>query len=178
MGHLQHHHAHRGSWVGLNGEWTLVEYINFALWVEGSSFTGGEAHEDPTVQPHLPSITTPEPDPAPTPTVEMEQVPPLYSSVSLLHPSGFTGGTLPWPPGPSMMLLDLCPSDFPLARPYISSAVGHPSPGYLPLCSGISSAVYSFTIHSTWSLRLTSLPVSRSSPALRPPPEPLPPPRS
>lgn len=57
--------------------WTLVEYINFALWVEGYSFTVGEVDEDPTtsVQPHLPSITTPEPDPATTPTADREPEP-------------------------------------------------------------------------------------------------------
>ncbi|XP_050958718.1 uncharacterized protein LOC127160104 [Labeo rohita] len=76
-----------GFWVGLDNEsrmvmprgnscWTLTEYINFALWVEGS-FTVGEVEEDSatSVQPHLPSITTPKPDPAPTPTVEMEPEP-------------------------------------------------------------------------------------------------------
>ncbi|ROL50854.1 hypothetical protein DPX16_15098 [Anabarilius grahami] len=79
-----------GFWVRLDDEsrmviprgnsyWMLAEYINFALWVEGSSVTVGEVEEDPTtsVQPHLPSITTPEPepDPVPTPTAEMEPKP-------------------------------------------------------------------------------------------------------
>lgn len=50
-----------------NGKLLLAKYINFALWVEGSSFTVGK--------PHLPSITTPGPDPAPMPTVEKEPEP-------------------------------------------------------------------------------------------------------
>lgn len=42
--------------------WTLVEYINFALWVDGSSFAVGKVEEDsvPSVQPHLTSISTPD----------------------------------------------------------------------------------------------------------------------
>lgn len=44
--------------------WTLVEYINFALWVDGSSFAVGKFEEDsvPSVQLHLTSISTPDPE--------------------------------------------------------------------------------------------------------------------
>lgn len=39
-----------------------MEYINFALWVDGSSFAVGKVEEDsvPSVQPHLTSISTPD----------------------------------------------------------------------------------------------------------------------
>lgn len=180
--HLQPHHAHRGFWVGLNGEswmvmprenscWTLVEYINCALWVKGSSFTVCEVDEDPTasVQPHLPSITTPEPDPAPTPTVEVEQeptagqetlqMPPLYGSVGLLHPLGFTGvlahtGTPPRSPGPSMPLGLSVHLSSPWLVP-ISSAVRHPSPGLWALIGCL--LIHGFFHHPLHLVSLTDI---------------------
>lgn len=74
----------KGFWIGLDDEmprgnscWTLVEYINFALWVSGSSFTLGEVKEDPaaSVQYHSLFVTTPEPDPVTTPTADTESEP-------------------------------------------------------------------------------------------------------
>lgn len=74
----------KGFWIELDDEmprgntcWTLAEYINFALWVSGSSFTLGKVEEDPaaSVQYHSLSITTPEPEPATTPTVDTESEP-------------------------------------------------------------------------------------------------------
>lgn len=71
--------------------WTLGEYINFALWVNGSSFTVDKVEADfvPSVQSHYTSLTTPAPEPKPTvdkepePTAEREtQLMPTTDTVS------------------------------------------------------------------------------------------------
>lgn len=45
--------------------WTLRDYINFALWIDESSFMVGDVEEDSTVsvQPHVTSVTAPDPEP-------------------------------------------------------------------------------------------------------------------
>lgn len=48
--------------------WTLAQYINFALWIEGASFTVDDVEEYsvPSIQPHVTSVTIPDPEPTPT----------------------------------------------------------------------------------------------------------------
>ncbi|KAL0185258.1 hypothetical protein M9458_020955, partial [Cirrhinus mrigala] len=66
--------------------WNLQSYINFELWINGSTFTFSEAEEDSElVQPHLadvsqqdpePSQTTPQlTEPEPEPTADREPEP-------------------------------------------------------------------------------------------------------
>ncbi|KAL0151939.1 hypothetical protein M9458_052746, partial [Cirrhinus mrigala] len=45
--------------------WTLLSYINFALWTNGSTFTVGEAEEDrKLIQPHLADVSHHDPEPS------------------------------------------------------------------------------------------------------------------
>ncbi|KAL0176455.1 hypothetical protein M9458_028785, partial [Cirrhinus mrigala] len=66
-----------GFWCGLDDNirfvlprgdvhWTLNDYINFTLWVNGSTLTADEADVDYNinVQPHLADVLQPEPEPS------------------------------------------------------------------------------------------------------------------
>ncbi|KAL0162265.1 hypothetical protein M9458_041661, partial [Cirrhinus mrigala] len=66
--------------------WTLLSYINFALWMNGSTFTVGKAEEDSKlVQPHLADVSQHDPEtsqppprlaePEPEPTTDGEPEP-------------------------------------------------------------------------------------------------------
>ncbi|KAL0172570.1 hypothetical protein M9458_032881, partial [Cirrhinus mrigala] len=55
--------------------WTLQNYINFALWMNGSTFTVGEAEEDSNlVQPHLADVSQHDPEPSQPPPQLTEPV--------------------------------------------------------------------------------------------------------
>ncbi|KAL0182310.1 hypothetical protein M9458_021685, partial [Cirrhinus mrigala] len=47
--------------------WTLEDYINFALWVDGSTLTAGEVDLDHniSIRPHLADVSQPGPEPSP-----------------------------------------------------------------------------------------------------------------
>ncbi|KAL0191910.1 hypothetical protein M9458_010206, partial [Cirrhinus mrigala] len=48
--------------------WTLLSYINFTLWTNGSTFTVSEAEEDSKlVQPHLADVSQHDPEPSQPP---------------------------------------------------------------------------------------------------------------
>ncbi|KAL0180485.1 hypothetical protein M9458_022891, partial [Cirrhinus mrigala] len=59
-----------------NPSWTLLSYISFALWTNGSTFTVSEAEEDSAlIQPHLADVLQHDPEPSPPPPRLVEPEP-------------------------------------------------------------------------------------------------------
>ncbi|KAL0179873.1 hypothetical protein M9458_025315, partial [Cirrhinus mrigala] len=124
--HIYHHAScdtvclMEGFWCGLDDDicfvlprgdphWTLKDYINFTLWVDGSTFTVDEADVDCniSIQPHLADISQPYPEPSPpSPHIVAHQPEPTAdgepSTTDEASPSGATVLRIALEPEPIM----------------------------------------------------------------------------